>query len=287
METKAPPKFPPLIQLDGHEPKPPYGFRPNSLAQYEYITAAEPNVWFYGNRGGGKSVTARWTCHAQALSYDGYRYAILRTSFPELQKNHLIYLEAEMQALGGKWNGSQYIAKYPNGSLGFYMQCETDEQARNALGVEMMAVVFDEAPTFKWDHIVMISSSLRVPPNSGLTPLRRLNGNPIGSCIDDIWKYFIDQDVDRLEEKDYNPAEWRAIQIDMRDNTDLDVESYKKQLGVGLPDHLRKAWLEGEKADFGQAFDVIKFHRDTGKPYHLIPELPQIDGEALIQWGPA
>lgn len=231
-ETTAGAKFPALIELPGRPVKPPTGFRPNSQAQYDYITSTVPNLWFYGNRGGGKSVTARWTCHARALSYPGYRYAILRTSFPELIKNHLIYLGAEMAAIWGKegkgWNGSKFIATYPNGSMGFYMQCETDEQARNALGVEMMEAVFDEAPTFKWEHIVMIRSSLRVPPNSGLTSLTRLNGNPVGTCIDDIWKYFIDKDVDLEQDPGYRPDEWQAIKIDMRDNSDLDVDQYIK-----------------------------------------------------------
>lgn len=276
-------RYAPLISLPGQKVKPPTGFAPNSDAQLAYITAPEPNVFFWGNRGGGKSVTARWTCHARALTYPGYRYAILRTSFPELIKNHLIYLGAEMEALGGDYNGSKFIAKYPNGSLGFYMQAQTEEQARNALGVEMMECVFDEAPTFKWEHMVMIASSVRVPPNSGLTPLKRYLGNPIGPCIDDLWKYFIDQDVDLEEDPEYRPDEWRSIKIDMRDNTDLDVEAYTKQLGAGLPLHIRKAWLDGEKYDFGQLFEVIKVK--DGRPYHVINEMPVGgDGRPVIRF---
>lgn len=286
--------FPALIELPGLVTKPPTGFRPNSPAQQEYILSTEPNVWFWGNRGGGKSLTARWTCHARAMSYPGYRYAILRTSFPELIKNHLIYLDAEMEALGGDYHGSKFIARYPNGSLGFYMQAETDQQVRNALGVEMMECVFDEAPTFKWDHIVMISSSIRVPPNVGLTPLKRLLGNPTGPCIDEIWKYFVDKDVDLEDDRTYQPEEWRSIYIDMRDNKDLDVEAYTKQLGAGLPLHLRKAWLDGEKYDYGQLFEVLKYakHQDTGepildeqgrqKPYHVIHELPAVGGKPVV-----
>jgi hypothetical protein len=60
--------------------------------------------------------------------------------------------------------------------------------------------VFDEAPTFKWEHMIMIASSVRVPVGLGLTPLKRYLGNPIGPCIDDLWKYFIDKDVDPLED---------------------------------------------------------------------------------------
>ncbi|OGT59078.1 MAG: hypothetical protein A3E01_06065 [Gammaproteobacteria bacterium RIFCSPHIGHO2_12_FULL_63_22] len=231
------------------------------------------------------------------MSYPGYRYAILRTSFPELIKNHLIYLNVEMTALGGKYNASKYIATYPNGSMGFYMQCETEEQARNALGVEMMEAVFDEAPTFNWDHIMMICSSVRVPKDSGLTPLKRFNGNPIGPCMDEIERYFIDKEVDGEEARDYRPEEWRSIYVDMSDNVSLDVEAYRRQLSVGLSPHLRMAWLEGRRPRERALFDIRAVVDEgvrltlSGKdrpepladtrldtPYQIIEELPQAQG---------
>jgi hypothetical protein len=276
--TKNP--FPPLVEIDGK-----ILFEPINQPQYDYITAPEPNVFAYGNRGSGKSVTARWTCHARALSFPGYRYAILRTSFPELIKNHLIYLGGEMAAIWGKegkgWNASKFIATYPNGSMGFYMQAETDEQVRNALGVEMFEVVFDEAPTFKWDHMMMIAASVRVPIDSGLTPLKRFNGNPTGPCIDELWSHFIDHDVDLEQEPGYNPANWRAIRLRMEDNTKLDVKAYQDQLGVGLPEHIRKAWLDGERFESRTLFDLKPTKvlnkgtpEETTIPYHVIEELP-------------
>jgi len=117
----------------------------------------------------------RWMCHALALAIPGYKYAILRTSFPELTLNHLIFLKDEMDSLGGKRTGSittrlSISVTYPNGSMGFYRQAETDEQVKNVLGVEMYLCVFDEAPTFKWEHMAMIAASVRVPAGSGLTP---------------------------------------------------------------------------------------------------------------------
>lgn len=269
-------EFPPLLEVNGK-----VLFAPINQPQHDYITATEPNVFLLGDRGGGKSVTARNTCHARALTYPGYRYAILRTSFPELIKNHLIYLKGEMKALGGTYNASKFIAEYPNGSLGFYMQCETEEQARNALGVELMEVVFDEAPTFKWEHMTMIASSVRVPSDMGLTPLKRYLGNPTGTSIDELWKYFVDQDVDPEEDPEYRPHEWRLIRVSHKQNTKLDVAAYRRQLGVGLPEHLRKAWLDGERYDSRSLFTpkptitvTSPEGIETEQPYHVIEEMP-------------
>jgi hypothetical protein len=55
-----------------------------------------------------------------------------------------------------------------------------------------------------------------------------------------------------------------------------------KQLGAGLPEHIRKAWLDGEKFDFGQLFEVVK--TKNGKPYHIITEMPQIDGQPIVRF---
>jgi hypothetical protein len=274
--TSERPLYPPLIELNGK-----VLFRPDNQAQFDYCEAQEPNVFLRGNRGGGKSITARWHAHSLAMAYPGYKYAILRTSFPELIKNHLIFLKQEMHELGGSYHGGQFIARYPNGSMGFYMQAQTEEQVQNALGVEMYLVVFDEAPTFKWEHMMMIGSSVRVPTDSGLIPLKRYLGNPIGTSIDDLDKYFIDKDVDLLEDKGYRPEEYRTIKIRVEDNSHLDAEEYQRGLGVGLPEALRKAWIEGERFDSRMLFElkptieVVKGKEKVEIPYHIITELPR------------
>ncbi len=260
-------EYPPLIELNGK-----VMFKPANLAQFEYCQAQEPNVFLVGNRGGGKSITARMHAHSLAMTYPGYKYAILRTSFPELIKNHLIFLNKEMHALGGDYHGGQFIARYPNGSMGFYMQAQTDEQVQNALGVEMYLVVFDEAPTFKWEHMMMIGSSVRVPPDSGLVPLKRYLGNPIGTSIDDLYKYFIDKDVDLLEDSGYRPQDYRCIKIRLEDNPHLDIEVYKRGLGVGLPEAIRKAWIDGEKFDSRMLFELkpnVTLARVNGVEYNV------------------
>jgi hypothetical protein len=246
-------------------------------------------LFVYGNRGGGKSVCLRWMAHAMAMRFPGFRYAILRTSFPELMKNHLIFLTDEMKDLGGedhgfRYNKSEHICYYPNGSMGFYMQAETEDQVKNALGAEVYLVIFDEAPTFQWEHMMKIAASVRIPSKlraMGVIPLIRYAGNPLGESIEELLSFCVEKDVDREEYRDYDPSEWGAIKLQLEDNPHLDRQEYTKQF-AGLPPHIRKAWLDGEPTVEGAIFDVHM--RKDGKPWHEIRELPTLsDGTSILQ----
>lgn len=256
-----------------------------SPRQTDVMMASEPNLFVFGNRGGGKSVCLRWMCHALACAVPGFKYAILRTSFPELMKNHLIFLEDEMNKLGGEKEGFRYhktdhVCYYPNGSIGFYAQCANDADVKKILGAEVALVVFDEAPTFQWDHMRLIAASIRVPTGSGLVPMTRYLGNPIGESIDELWKYFIDKDVDLSDDPEYRPEDWRAIEMRIQDNPHLDAKQYWKQFS-GLPAHFLKAWREGIRVEEHTLFGF--FPTLEGKPYHVVPEVPHFsDGSPLF-----
>lgn len=237
-------------------------FDPNSQAQIDFLTATEANVFLYGNRGGGKSHCARWWCHGEALAHPGLVYVIVRKGYPELNLNHLMFLDDEMACFGApadsKYNSSDHICYYPNGSIGVYRQCASESDIKKIVGAQAAIIVFDEAPELEWAWIRLMGASLRVTTAQkarGLRPRTRYLGNPIGPSIDELWSYCIDKDVDRLEDTLYNPLDWRAIEIRMEDNPDLDVESYLKQF-AGIPEHIKKAWIDGIRVVNGAYFVV-------------------------------
>lgn len=251
----------------------------------EVIEAEEKNVLVIGNRGGGKSHNIRWFAHMMAMVNPGFKYAILRTSFPELMKNHLNFLEDEKDKLGGekegyRYNKTDHIFYYPNGSIGYYAQCATDADVKKILGAEVLLVIFDEAPTFQWDHMQMIAASIRAPKGSGLKPMARYLGNPIGDSIDELWTFFIDKDVDVLKYPDYRPNDWRRIEMNIHDNPFLDAKEYWAQFSTLLP-HIQKAWREGIRVEENTLFEF--FPTLDGKPYHVIHEIPKFsDGTPLF-----
>jgi hypothetical protein len=243
--------------------------------QEEFHLSTQPNVLFWGGRGSGKSMALRWEAHARALSHPGFNYIILRRTFPELQKSHLVHVPREMKLLGGTFNYTEKFAKYPNGSTGFFSHCATDEDVLNLLSAEFAWAGFDELSTFQWDMFTKLSASVRVAVGSGLTAMVRACTNPLGPSAQKILQYFVEKQVDSSEDPDYNPNDWHSIKANLEDNPHLDESQYRKRFS-GLPAHVRKAWVDGDFVLENALFDLrptIRLGNGETIPYHVINDI--------------
>lgn len=255
-------------------------YAPNSAGQLEYHLSTSPNTLMWGNRGGGKSHCGRWDAHVRALAHDGFTYCILRRTYPELQRTHLIHIDREMADLGGYFNKTEKMAYYPNGSRGFFAHCDGDEDVLKLLSAEFYLMFFDELSTFEWEMFGKLATSCRVPADSGLIASVRGGTNPLGISAEEIMHYYVDKDVDPEDDPDYNPDSYHAIKVQAEDNVNLDTEQYHKRF-VGMAEHVRKAWLEGEFSLENALFDVHpkrRIYNEKGGlekiiPYHYIEEL--------------
>jgi phage terminase large subunit len=248
----------------------------------DYHQRTEPNVLLWGGRGSAKSTTGRWDAHMRALAYPGFKYVILRRTYPELEKTHLISVPREMKLLGGTYNHTKHIAHYPNGSRGFFSHCATEEDVLNLLGGEFYLAFFDEISTFEWEHFMKLASSVRAPVGSGLIPMVRAATNPLGESAMEVNKYWVDHSVEPDEAPDYNPNDWYSIRANIEDNPYLDAQQYRKRF-TGLAEHIRKAWLDGEFAYENALFDFRPTTKES-KPFHVIHDLdfPKILRNATI-----
>lgn len=254
------------------------------------------NIFVWGNRGGGKSVTARMLAHTLALSKPNLTYYIIRRSYKELEKTHLKWLQGEMQLLRGDdkgYNKSEHIAYYPNGSRGYYSQCDSEDDAGKILGAEAALIIFDEAPELEWEWMQLIAGSTRVTKASGVETLVLYLGNPIGASIEELWAHFIDKDVDRNQNPEYNPDDWHAIELRLEHNSHIDAEKYRKRL-AGLSPQYRKAWLEGVRVEDRALFELAPTREreeadpstqrmvKVRRPYHILDALPTMNGHSVL-----
>lgn len=243
--------------------------------QMDYHARTEANVLFWGGRGSGKSMCGRWDAHMRALAHPGFNYLILRRTYPELQKSHLVHVPREMKQLGGYFHYTDRIAHYPNGSRGYFSHCATEEDVLNLLSAEFALMIFDELSTFEWEMFTKLSASVRVPVNSELTAMVRGLTNPLGPSAQKIVQYFVNKDVELDEDPDYLPSDWHSIHANLDDNPHLDREQYKKRFS-GLPAHVRKAWVDGEFVLENALFDfrpTLKNAAGEVKPFHVTPDL--------------
>lgn len=269
-------------------------FDPHPGAQLELVqrvarrvmTGEGPSKFFLrGNRGGGKSFTVRrGVLHALAMALPGLRYVVVRRNMPDLRTNHLIYVGAEMRKLGGEWNETQAIARYENGSMGFYRQCEDFADVEKIVGAEGAILFVDEAPQIAWDNLTLMLPSLRVAKGpDGTQPFfvaAVFSGNPTGDSIDELDRHFVEKDVDTLKEPSYDPEDWAHVPMFLKDNPSVDRDEYLKQLG-SVPPAFRAAWIDGVRMDSRTLFKVEKT-RDE-RPYHYISELPTVGDVPLLR----
>jgi hypothetical protein len=223
--------------------------------------------------------------HACALAFPGFKYVVVRRNMPDLNSNHLIYLDGEMRRLGGDYVQTPFpTCRYRNGSLGFYRQCEDLKDVEKIVGSEAAVHFVDEAPQIAWEQLRTMAPSLRVPKLAdGRQPYRTMSiygGNPIGESIEELDRYCVEKDVSREDDPEYDPADWATVELKLEDNPSLDPVEYRKQF-AGVPAHFRAAWVDGVRMDARTLFQVQK--TKDGQPYHYIQELPKVAGVPLLK----
>lgn len=256
-----------------------YEYRPTPV-QRTFHECGVVNCILEGSRGTGKSVAIRNDAHLRAMAVPGLSYLVLRRTMPELRMSHLKFIDREMAALGGRFNKTESIAYYPNGSMGFFSHCETEEDMMRLLSSEFVVIYFDEITTFTQDMIVKIGTCARVPEGSGLTALIRGGTNPVGCGAEYVYTHYITKDVDLEANPDYRPEHYVAIHTTLEDNRHIDKTEYAKQFATMDP-HLRRAWLDGEWLIQGAYFTDFA-PTLKGEPWHVIDRLPYVyDGTSM------
>jgi hypothetical protein len=253
------------------------------------MTGEGPSKYFLrGNRGGGKSVTIRkGVCHALATLLSFLTYVVVRRNMPDMKMNHTKFLGHEMRVLTGRddcWNKTESNAAYLNGSVGYYRHCEEEKDVEKIVGAEAVILFVDEAPQIPWEHLRTMAPSMRVAKaadgSQPFWPVEIYSGNPMGESIEELDRYFIDKDVDPLEDPLYDPNDWCHIPMHLKDNPSLDPQEYLKQF-AGIPAHFRAAWIDGVRMESRTLFRVKK--QVDGTPYHYIQELPVVSDVPLLR----
>ena len=222
--------------------------RPNAR-QRAFFASEALHTMYGGARGGGKSWAARRKANLLCINYASLKGLLLRRTYRELQVNHILPLQAELNGYA-RWKESEKAFLYPNGSRLQLGYCACDSDKLQYQGAEYDFIIFEEATNFEESWITFIATALRTT-RADFRPRIYYTCNPGGVSHAYFKRLFIDrQFVDGEDPEDY-----LYIPATVRDNAVLMERNpgYIKQLEA-LPENLRRAHLDGDWDVFDGAF---------------------------------
>lgn len=227
-----------------------------------FMLADTHDVGFGGARGGGKSWSVRTKAKLLCAFYPGIKTLIVRRTYKELQNNHINFLLEELKGVA-KYNKSDKVFTFANGSTINFGYCNADNDVLQYQGAEYDVIFLDEATQLREEWIKKIKACCRGV--NGFPKRIYYTMNPGGESHGYIKRLFIDKKYEEGE----NPDDYTFIQSLLTDNYILmeTQPDYIKQLEA-LPPKLRQAWLEGRWDVFeGAFFEEFRTTPDPQKCY--------------------
>jgi len=214
-------------------------------------------VFFGGSRGGGKSFGSLLCAFYVCMKYKNLTACIVRKHYRELNDNFIeklnIHFPKEKFRYTFKIKDNEVI--FWNGSKIKFRAAENTIDVDKVQGIEFQFLVIDEANQFTIDVIHRLLGSLRNSHIPGFEPSLVMTGNPGGQADQYFKTRYVFPDFDVWEPYELKYAEkYIFIPSSVKDNKYIGND-YIENL-ENLPEHLRKAWLEGDWNTFsGQFFE--------------------------------
>jgi phage terminase large subunit len=222
---------------------------------------------FGGAAGPGKTKALLWEAIRQANRYEGVDTLLLRRTFQELESSLLKEFRRVPRGMYRKYNDSKHVVTWHNGSTTRFGYCRNENDVYQYQGAEFLFIGLDELTHFTVKQWQFLTSRNRC---SVLGTFPNMAGASNPGNIGHAWvkSLWVDKrpapGMDRPEL--YDAADYEFIRAKISDNPIYaNDKEYRKTLEA-LPEHLRRAFLDGDWNVFaGQYFDIFEFGRHTGR----------------------
>lgn len=200
---------------------------------------------------------------------------IIRKTYPELQENHINPLTELLRCYHpdknerlASYNDAKKNITFANGSRILFRYCSNDADAQRFQGTEVDVLFIDEATHQSEERYKKLIACVR---GVNAFPKRvYITCNPGGEGHGWVKRLFIDREYEGGE----NQEDYLFIQSKVSDNKALMETNpdYIRQL-EGLPEHLRRAWLDGDwDAFIGQYFPEFNRGVHVIEPFKIPKE---------------
>jgi hypothetical protein len=250
----------------------PYLMLPTPI-QVSLELARERNVLIGGAAGGSKSYGLRWHLYRWCRAIPGYQALLLRRTYDELEKNHLIKMrvEADLMADATYQPGPRRMM-FENGSMIQAGHCQYEKDIESHLGPEWDEVVFEEAGLFHPRALNEIAPRART--SNRLVMERggawvRYGSNPGGAAALYLREHFITKNPDLDVYENYHASDYRFIGAKIEDNPYL-PDDYERTSLSGLTKEKYQQLRHGDwNVIVGQFFNTFTepTHVVSGDPF--------------------
>jgi phage terminase large subunit len=227
---------------------------------------------FGGAAGPGKTKALLWEAIYRARDVPGSDGLLLRRTYGELESSLIAYFRRDVpRELYKKYNESKHVVTWRNGSTTRFGYCRNESDVYRYQGAEFLFIGLDELTHFTLKQWQFLTSRNRCPvPGSRCSMAGATNPGNIGHAwVKALWIDHKPPDG-FVQSGLYNADDYKFIPARLADNPVYanDVE-YRRTLAA-LPEHLRKAFLDGDWNVFaGQYFDIFDYGRHTARPEEI------------------
>jgi phage terminase large subunit len=237
---------------------------------------------FGGAAGPGKTKALLFEAITLALEVDGCDTLLLRRTYPELESSLLAYFRRDVpREFYKSYNESKHLVTWHNGSTTRFGYCRNENDVYQYQGAEFLFIGIDELTHFTLKQWQFLTSRNRCPVhlysrgrNAGKTILPCMAGatNPgnVGHAwVKALWVDHVPPSgFDRADL--YNAGDYDFIRARIEDNPIYANDAEYRRTLEALPEHLRRAFLDGDWNVFaGQYFDIFDIGRHTARPEEL------------------
>ena len=252
---------------------------------------------FGGAAGPGKTKALLWEAIQIAIAVAGCDTLLLRRTYPELESSLLAYFRRDVpRTLYRSYNESKHLVTWKNGSTTRFGYCRNENDVYQYQGAEFLFIGLDELTHFTLKQWQFLTSRNRCPIKFYIDGENRENrvvprmagatnpGNIGHAWVKALWVDHVPPPgFDRPEL--YDPRDYDFIRARLDDNPIYANDAEYRRTLESLPEHLRRAFLEGDWNVFaGQYFDLFDVGRHTARPEEIRLE-PWWPRWISIDWG--
>jgi hypothetical protein len=170
-----------------------------------------------------------------------------------------------------KYNESKHVVTWKNGSTTRFGYCRNENDVYQYQGAEFLFIGLDELTHFTLKQWQFLTSRNRCPiPGSVCSMAGATNPGNIGHAwVKALWVDH--QPPSGFDRPDlYNRDDYDFIRARLEDNPIYANDAEYRRTLEALPEHLRRAFLDGDWNVFaGQYFDIFDYGRHTARPEEI------------------